>query len=258
MGGVASTIAALGNGSRDGEIGFIQVSQGGENILLKLMWDNISSKWVSDKLNVSIEGNDSDWTFNMNSADGWEYWGRTASDVAKWNLLTGGIPFVGALYAAGLQLQDRISARMLDTGALAAVISPWFYQYNDGDTVTFSNDIDAQAGKTWNGVADLGYMPSPENIGHGVVLSSDLSNAIRLFTAGTYEDGIVSSGYHNVARNPGWDYVKFFQPTQPSGSALGGVPTTTPIVPTKKYLYPTLYGKNTKAAAIAWECRWAS
>jgi hypothetical protein len=150
---------------------------------------------------------------------------------------------------------------MADASADPHWISPWFYEFDDGDPVVFSNDSTAQGGKTWNGHADLGYEPSPENIGHGAVLVSDGAGAAKLYTQSQYDDGILTSGYHGLTRAGGWDYVKFFAATQPSGAALGGVPTSTPTAPTKKYLYPTLYGIGPAfggVAAIAYDVRWTS
>lgn len=264
MGGVASTIAALGNGSADGDIGFIRVDQGGESEMVKLYWDATALKWISNPLPIAINSDDSDWTRSINgTATDWAYWGSNGSNLGQWTLTAGAIPFAGALFTAGLQLQDRIQARMLDGGS-PVYIAPWFYEYNDGDPVVFSNDVGAQGAKTWNGHADLGFAPSAENIGHGAVLSSDSSTTSRLYATGRYEDNLTTSGYHNLARNAGWDYVKFFSASQPNGPALGGVPTTTPYTPSKKYLYPTLYGYGMSqgggggVAAFSWECRWTS
>lgn len=263
MARVASTLSALGNGLADGEVAYIRVSEGGEPFTIRLTWDLANNVWVSEPIEQAITSTDGDWTgvIGQTSLGDWQYWGYNASDLGKWNLAAGAIPFAGALFAAGLKLQDRISARMFTAAGAGMMLAAWFYEYEDGDSILFSNDTAAQGGKTWAGHADQGFHPSKENIGHGAVLLYDGSGASRIHSAGQYDDGIVSSPYHSLTRNPGWDYVKFFLPTQPVGAALGGVPTNTPYTPVKKHLYPTLYGRQWNgqgAASIVWECRWTS
>lgn len=270
MGGVASTIAALGNGVGDGDLGVIRVTQGGETMEVFLVWDATNSKWVSEPLAPAIDTHDQDWSSNQQIDLGlsWQYFGQKDTPSSLWNLRAGGIPFAGALFAAGLKLQDRASARMYGGGAGDIIyVSPWFYEFDAGDLLSLDNDSSSATGKTWNGLSAnaYGFQPSTGNIGHGGVLKLDATAVGNptFVTALQYEDNITSSGYHGLSRGTGWDYVKFFTATSPVGSALGGVPTTTPYTPAKKYLYPTLYGYGSTdpghgVAALYWEFRWAS
>jgi len=271
VGGIASTVAALGNGTADGDIGAIRVTQGGETWIVNLQWDQVAGKWVSEPIDAAaIRSNDGDFMQNFNTGGAGEPWWsylstqQTLSGLAKWNLRAGAIPFAGALIAAGLRLQDRASGRILSTGATFN-ITPYFYQYNDGDTITFDNDHQKPfwvGGETWNGTAVGDYPPSTANIGHGCVLSSPLNASALFRTVCAYEDNITTSLYHGVSRNAGWDYVMYAVASTPSGLALGGVPTNVAAVPTKKWLYPTLYSYGTagvgRVAAYAWDCRWSS
>jgi hypothetical protein len=227
------------------------------------MWDSVISKWVSVKGNrPSIIGTDGDWMLPMGSpVTDWTYLGSPASNLSKWMLQTGAIGFAGALIAAGMKLQDKISARIGDSSGTPHWISPWYYEFDDGDTVVFSNDVGPQGGKTWNGHADLGFEPSPESIGHGAVLKSDAAGVSKLYTQGQYDDGITTSPYHSLTRQGGWDDVKFYKTSTPAGAALGGVPINTVHIPTKKFVYPTFYGIGPLAsgsAAISYETRWVS
>jgi hypothetical protein len=262
MGRIASSLAALGNGTQDGEIAFISVSQGGETHRERLIWDSVAQKWVGPK-RLAITSSDGNWVDAMGdvASTDWVYLGNSVGLLGTWFLRAGAIPFAGALIAAGLKLQDRMNARIHD--GVAFWVSPWYYQYDDADPLVFDNDQSAQAAKTWNGHADLGFEPASANIGHGVVLKSDGTGGFKMYGVGQYDDGIAAGPYPGLAaRNGGWDYVKFFQASQPAGSALGGVPTSTPAVPTKKFLYPTLYCKGGiaagGAAAISYETRWTS
>jgi hypothetical protein len=263
MGRVATTIPALGSGQREGERAFIDVTQGGANKRLPIRWDADAGKWFSKPLSDPFESTDGQFMLPMSgAATDWRFLGNNAGELGKWFMRAGAIDFAGALIAAGLKLQDRISARILDAGATPLWLSPWYYEFDDGDLIVFDNDQGAQAGKTWNGHADLGFEPASQNIGHGAVLKSDGSGAAKLYTQAQYDDGILTSGYHLLTRQGGWDYVKFFASTQPSGAALGGVPTSTPYAPIKKNLYPTLYAigqiAGGGAAMISYEVRWAS
>lgn len=260
----AATIGELGNGRRSGEVGIIRVEQGNEEFSLDMIWDDIALKWISEPLPPVIISTDGDWTGAIgliaNIGKDWQYWGGVSTNLSKWMLRAGGIPFAGALIAAGLKLQDRASGRMRSDGA-GMMVAPWFYEYNDTDPVIFLNDQPAQVGKTWNGHADDGFEPSPANIGHGAVLLYDGSGQSRIHSAGQHDDGIVTSPYHLLPRGPGWDYVRFYVASQPAGNELGGVPTNVPYTPIKKYLYPTLYGRMWNGqgiAAYSWECRWVS
>ncbi len=273
MGGVASTLAALGSGVVDGDIGAIRVSQGGESWMVNLKWDQTAGKWYSDPIeSAAIRSNDGDFMENFNTGGSGEPWWsylstqQTLSGLAKWNLRAGAIPFAGALIAAGLRLQDRAVGRCLSP-SFQWQVTPYFYQYNDGDTITFDNDHQKPfwvGGETWNGTAVGDYPPSTANIGHGCVLQSPGSASSLFKTFCTYEDNIVGSLYHGASRNAGWDYVMYAVASTPSGLALGGVPTAVAAVPTKKWLYPTLYSYATGAASLgrvaaySWECRWTS
>jgi hypothetical protein len=264
MGRIASTVAGLGTPDYAGEAGFLRVTQGGDVFVLKLYWDVDQHRWVSNPLPPCLQATDLD--FMHQTMAHWSFLGSQLSPMSIWSLRSGSIPFAGALFAAGLQLQDRICGAYGQLVAHNFSIAPWFYQFNPGDPVVFDNDVVAQVGKTWNGIADVGLQPSTLNIGHGAVLESGPTYAQtsfnRLFkTAATYGDTL--GGYAGLTRNPGWDYVKFFTSSTPSGAALGGVPTTTATVPTKKYLYPTMYAfgngiNESRVAAFTYEVRWTT
>jgi hypothetical protein len=263
MGGVATSLAELGAGNARGDVGVIRVQTGAERYMVKLIWDDVTAKWVGRPLHPAIRQSDGDWTTQSGASGAdWKYWGGNYTDLGKWDLRASGIPHVGALYTAGLRLQDCAVCRAQD-GGVVMLLSPWFYEFNDADPLVFDNDLGPQAGKTWNGHSDLGFEPSSENIGHGVVLATDGSNTAKIYGVGQYDDGILTSGYHlAAARTAGWDYVKFFAASQPVGNVLGGVPTAAPYTPVKKYLYPTLYGVKSSgsggSAMFTYFVRWSS
>jgi hypothetical protein len=261
---VSDNIEEIGSGIFDGEI--IHIVHPGEGFqssgLIKLRWSDEGGNWYG-RPNMGINGTDQNFTHQQGVDGDWGYYGNTAMQ-GKWGLRA--VPATNKLYAAGLKLQDRVQGRSQTTN-LVCWFSPWFYDYpaDNSGRILFSNDKSAQAGFTWNGHADLGFAPSKENVGHGAVYRSsilDSAAVARLYSVGQYDDGILTSPYHTMTRAPGWDYVRLFVAEQPSGSVLGGVPTTTPFVPVKWWLYPTLYGFGGVgaggAAAIYWEWRWAS
>lgn len=261
----ATTVQALGTGLFPGEKVFIQVTDPITNSTntIKLTWHDASQKWVSGP-KTYITGFDGGFISRSGNEGDWSYWGIGGS-LGKWNLRA--IPYVDTLWAAGLRLQDRMSARILDSGSgIQCYVAPWFYDYPSDNTgrILYSNDRSAQATFTWNGHADLGFAPSKENVGHGVVLKSIGDNIARLISEGQYDDNIVSSPYHTLVRGKDWDYIKLFVASQPVGQALGGVPTSVPFVPTKHWLYPTLYGMGATnagsqgTAAIHYQVRWSS
>lgn len=263
---VADHISELGSGVEGGEVVQIRytdpIFQGSG--FIKLWWNATAQKWFG-KPRMCINGVDGGFSKGMGVDGDWSYLGASTT-IGKWGLRA--IPAANLLYAAGLQLQDRMQMRMLPAVNINMWVSPWFYDYSSDNTsrILFSNDRSAQVGFTWAGHADLGFEPSAENVGHGVVVKSSIVDAIgnqaRFYNAGQYDDGITTSPYHTLTRNAGWDYVKLYVASQPVGAALGGVPTSAVYVPQKYWLYPTLYGFGATggggAAAIWWQYRWAS
>lgn len=264
---VSDNVAELGNGIEPGEQVQITysdpISQGSS--FIRLYWDANAGKWFS-KPKMCINGVDGGFSTPFGQPGDWSYLGGSPG-IGKWGLRA--IPAANLLYAAGLQLQDRMQMRMQPTANFFMWVAPWFYDYSSDNTsrILYSNDRTAQAGFTWAGHADLGFEPSMENRGHGVVIKSSVldssANVARFYNIGQYDDGISTSPYHTMTRSPGWDYVKLFTASQPSGTALGGVPTSTPFTPTLYWLYPTLYGfwggaSSGGAAAVWWQYRWAS
>lgn len=254
----ATSVTELGRGAFQGENASIVAFDDKGASIVKLCWTG--EAWVGNPI-MAITHVDGGFSSRLGVDGDWSYWG-SVSGFGKWFLRSGCIPFADKLYAAGLRLQDRIQGRLLDPVGVPTRLAAWFYEFNDEERLVFSNDLGAQGGKTWNGHADLGFEPSPENVGHGAVLRSDGGNQSKFWTDGQYEDDILSSPYHGLPREPGWDYVKLFKASEPAGNALGGVPTNVPYTPTKKYLYPTLYGfgaaTEAGSASVYYELRWAS
>lgn len=218
---------------------------------IKLVSDG--TRWVGPEVTMPV-GSVDGWFVTGQQTD-WSYIGNQTNPPAGWWLRASGVMYAGQLYAAGLRLQDTISARISCT--VVAQIAALYYEYDDRDAVIFDNDSSSPGG-TWDGHATQPFPPSSGNIGLGAVVKSDGSGTAKEFSVGYYAD---KGGYVGLTRNAGWDDVKFFASTVTSGTVRGGVPTTTATTPSKKYLYPTLYAKvasaaTFSAAALGYRLRW--
>lgn len=263
MGRVITSTAGL-TASGDGDFVTLRVGTYPELHQIGLYYEAASGRWVSQPIRAAaVNSKDGNWSnLNSGASTQWSYLAAVTDADSGWFLRASAIPFASALIAAGLTLQDRMVARMAPSSGTTKVAA-WFYEFDSDAQLVLDNDKTAGSfpvGSLWNGAAVQDFPPSSANIGHGCVLASDGTATARFYGNAAYEDDINTSGYHGLSRSVGWDDVKFFVASTPSGLNLGGVPTTTPWVPSKKFLYPTLYAKsgssNARIANLAYWVRW--
>lgn len=211
MGVVAQYVRDLDPPEADGALRFLRVGTYPNVTLLPLHWNATAQKWIGNPIRNLVISLDQNWLKMSHNA--WAYLTNADSSPPQAANAIRVVASLSDLYAAGCRLQNRSSGRILEHRNGVMQVAPWFYQYNSGDAVVFSNDS-----------AQSSFAPSPESIGRGVVLSG--------------EDPPPGGGAGTVRYwSTAWTDVVFQQVTVNGG--LSGIP----IIPSKKYLYVTVYAQ---------------
>ena len=209
------------------------------------MWDG--SRWVSDATTI-IRGVDVSfvWTTEVD----WSYLTDSDDKLGGWGEFM--IHDASRIIALGFKMQDRSDGRILDQAGVPGQCAPWYYQWDPEDLVQFANDFSGEQPQIWpfgsgktvmrppsgyqrpNGlqVGTTGQALTP-NIGRGNPLQSDGSG--------------VAKRYAND-----WADVEFLL------ANADGSSSAVPTMPTKQFLYPTIYAKNNSGVRGAGKWRIAN
>jgi hypothetical protein len=210
---VAAYIRDLDPPEADGALRFIRLGTYPDATLVPLHWNTAAGKWIGNPIRNLVISLDQNWLKQTHNAWAYLTQGDASGGVVQAANAIRVVASLAQLYAAGCRLQDRAHGRILEHRNGVMQVAPWFYQYNSGDPVVFSNDS-----------AQNAFAPSPESIGRGVVLSGE---------APPPGGGAGTVRFWSTA----WTDVVFQQVTVNGG--LSG----TPIVPSKRHLYVTVYAQ---------------
>lgn len=137
---VASTLAGLGSGTNDGDIGIIRVGTYPTLEQVVMTWDANSGHWIGEPFSLV---NQVDQGYMGTNTTAYSYISTNQSGAATTTIGWSSRPVVSAdlLYAAGLKLQTLVSAIMVGaSGPAVFTVMPYLFNHNANDAVVFSSD----------------------------------------------------------------------------------------------------------------------
>lgn len=142
---VGTTIAGMGAGSSDGELGLLRLGTYPDLYEIPLQWNGSAARWVSRPEPALIQRSDERMSFPFNTGVDWTYISQGPdTQLGEYSLSQGSMilsPFpMDLMYKAGLRLQENLSGFLYaaDGATFTKVAAQWYLFNTNGITNFFA------------------------------------------------------------------------------------------------------------------------